>query len=171
MSDLIPRLPFGTFLTFKRAFKLLCEIGDALQRGRSEYALGMCAQGMRWTVASIAPGVCPNLAWNLTMLPDPLGLPCTTQVAATAETLLSEELQDPRQISAVIGKRVSIEAVTKKVTEFGGGGNKKKDKWWEQPAKDGADKDAKGKGKDGKKGKKGKHDDGGGGLNPVAKDE
>lgn len=55
LPDVIPRLPFASYNTKKRAFLILAEAGEALLQNKPELARGIIAQGIRWISLSLIP--------------------------------------------------------------------------------------------------------------------
>ena len=54
LPDVVPKTPFGSFSTKKRAFYLLADIGEQLLAGQTEQAMGIVAQSLRWVTMSLA---------------------------------------------------------------------------------------------------------------------
>ncbi len=85
------------------------------------------------------------MAWKLTYLPDPQYLECV-KVSQTGD-LLEGALQDPRQLTALVGQAKDLKTLMEKVR----GKN-----WWDRDKKKG---DPKGKGKGKNDGASGGADD------------
>ena len=111
LDHLVPRLPFGTFLTLKRCFVLLCSIGESLRAGQGELALGSVAQGLRWIAMHLHCPSQPELAWGLTYLPDPKSTICIGREVSS--DMLNESLQDPRQLTALLGLKKDRDSIRK----------------------------------------------------------
>ena len=125
-KDLIPRLPFGSHVSLKRAFMVFCEVADALKSGKGELALGLLAQAMRWIAMALAMPQQPDLAWQLCFLPDPRGVACAENKDMD---WIQEGLQDPRQLTAVIGLRKDMQSINSFAGGKGDGRFKEKDEW------------------------------------------
>jgi hypothetical protein len=109
-EDVLPRLPFGSFATMRRTAALLCEMGDAAKEENHDRVKMLIAQGLRWVVCSLSSKD-QNLAWNMTFLPDPLRIQCTTR----DHDILAEGLLDPRQVHAVLGMAKDQAALKKQL--------------------------------------------------------
>ena len=118
--DLLPKLPFGSFVSMKRFFALLAEVTQALLASNHELALGLCTQGLRWVALHLDMPSQPDLAWNITFLPDPRATVCVDR--AFAANILNEGLQDARQLTSVLGMAKDLELIRKATTSGPGAG-------------------------------------------------
>ncbi len=73
LPDVLRRLPFKSYATKKRAFRVMAEAAQLLLEGRVEDAKGMIAQGLRWLAFSLLVGDRQQAdAFRLTFLADPV---------------------------------------------------------------------------------------------------
>ena len=110
LGDVIGSLPFMTYLTKKRAFGLLCEVGEAQLQGDHNLAMGLVGQGLRWLALSLALKEEEEAAWRK---PD----------------LFTGHLQDVRQLTALCGLLRDEDSLQLRLHKAGGKGHgKNKDK-------------------------------------------
>jgi len=75
-EDTLPRVPFGTHGTAKRAYLLLSKIHEALAAEDLALSRGLTVQGMRYLEQLARDEGDAELAWTFTFLPDPIGVRC-----------------------------------------------------------------------------------------------
>ena len=100
-------MPWSTFLTKKRAGALLLHIADCLENSDVDSAAGLVSQGLRWLLLEVEALADPDLAWRVTFLGDPATV--VRPVCAAGGLDLGGGLQDPTQITAVVGLAKDME--------------------------------------------------------------
>ena len=101
LPDVVRRMPFKSFATKKRAFRGLAEVGQLLLEDRIDEAKGLVAQLLRWIAFSLLIRH-EEAAWKLVIdVPDPVA--DTVESVPTGTGLLEQGLQDPRQLTALVG--------------------------------------------------------------------
>ena len=125
LGDVIGSLPFMTYLTKKRAFGLLCEVGEAQLRGDHNLAMGLVGQGLRWLALSLALKE-EEAAWRITFSHDPA--PQTTVPPPRKPDLFTGHLQDVRQLTALCGLLRDEDSLQLRLHKAGGKGHGKGNK-------------------------------------------
>ena len=116
-SDALPKLPCGTFVTVKRCLLIFLELIDFCRKEEWEKVCGLVAQATRWLVLQLFVPSRPDLAWRMTFLTDPLPIQCVR--ANESPDLIDGALQDPRQITAVLGLHKDLASVLEKTKKVG----------------------------------------------------
>lgn len=99
MVDVIPKLPFSTYNTKKRAFEELLNHGTGNAHSL-DLAKGLVAQALRWVAFSLYVSE-EDVAWTLAIIPDPIGTPCCD--IPKRPDLQNCHLQDVSQVTALAG--------------------------------------------------------------------
>jgi len=125
-QDALVRLPCGTYNTVKRVLAVFLEVMDGFIRDDLPHVRGVLAQAIRWLVLFLYVPSKPDLCWKVTFLQDPL--PLHTVRLDQAPDILDGALQDPRQLTSIVGLQKDLAAITANFSQAGGA----REPWWKK---------------------------------------
>lgn len=115
--DALAKLPCSTYATLKRQIFLDLLMLEFFEKESVDNAKGLLAQSLTWKILQLFVPTRPELCWRMTFQQDPQKIICVK--SKESPDLIDSAMQDPRQITAVLGLVKDVRSVLEKARTAG----------------------------------------------------